>query len=121
MATITKQKEFKVVSVSNNINSFGLYGVILMGRDGESYQVGASHIHLPKQGDILKNNVHYNAKTQQRLLKELSWSLSGFEIPERLPDAPFNVVQQVWGRSSLIMIDKDKFDSKFKYEKINED
>ena len=118
MSTITKQKEFKVVSISSNTNSFGLYGVILMGKDGESYQVGSNYFHLPKKGDVLKNNVHYNAETQERLLKTLSWSLSGFEIPERLPDAPFKVVQEVWGRSALIMNDRDRVG---KYEKVVED
>ena len=107
MATITKQKEVKVVSISSNTNSFGLFGVILMAKDGETYQVGASQINLPKKDEVLRNNIHYNESTQERILKSLSWSWHGFEVPERLTDAPNEIITEVWG-SALVMDERDK-------------
>lgn len=34
-----KRKEFKVVAVSENTNSFGLRQMIVVARDGETYKV----------------------------------------------------------------------------------
>src|ERR1035437_3586251 len=50
---IHRFKQFKVVSVSSNRNSFGLSGMILMGRDGTAWQVGANTLNLCRKGDIV--------------------------------------------------------------------
>ena len=79
---------FKVVAVSVNTNTFGLRGVVLLARDGTIYQVGASHLHVPQQGQVI--NVPGEADN-------LNWGHVGYEIPERLADAPPAVIAEVWG------------------------
>lgn len=85
----TKQtKTFKVASVSDNTNSFGLTGMILMARDGEAYEVGASYMHVKKKGDVVR--VPVVGKTGR------NFASLGFEIPRRLPVAPPAVIEEVW-------------------------
>lgn len=75
-----KNKLFKVVSVSKNVNSFGLRGHVLVARNGEAWEVGANHLNSKKIGEVVS----------------LHGSFSDFEIPRRLPTAPKNVVDEVW-------------------------
>jgi hypothetical protein len=75
--------EFKVAAISDNTNSFGLHGVVLIARDGTAYQVGASKLNLPKQNEVLDIDINNFAK-------------HGFEIPEKLHTAPKYVVNEVW-------------------------
>ena len=75
MSTIAYQKEFKVVAVSTNTNSFGLRGVVMVARDGEAWQVGASHINVPKEGALVKLTFRSTA--------------DGFGL-QKYPDFPFN-------------------------------
>lgn len=77
-------KNFKVVAVSTNTNSFGLYGVILMSQDGEAWRAAHGQLELPQQGDTIKIDLG-------------AWGASGFEIPEKLPPPPPEVLAQVWG------------------------
>lgn len=79
---------FKVVAVSANTNSFGLRGVVLLARDGTTYQVGANHLHEPQQGQVI------NVPGE---VDNLNWGHVGCEIPERLADAPPAVIAEVWG------------------------
>lgn len=80
-------KAFKVAAVSSNMNSLGLKGMILVGRDGEAWQVGANSISVKRQGSVLK-------------VKGRNFAALGFEIPERLAVAPHKVVVEVWGSKS---------------------
>lgn len=88
MKNIKKTKAFTVASVSENRNSFGLTGMILMARDGEAWEVGASHLYVKAKGDII--NVPVVGKTGR------NFASMGFEIPTRLPDASAGVVGEVW-------------------------
>ena len=78
-------KQFKVVSVSSNANSFGLRGMILMAADGEAWQVAANHllVRRHKAGDTLAVPDH-------------DFTAFGFELPEQLPNAPAKVLEQLW-------------------------
>lgn len=80
-------KEFKVVSLSKNLNSFGLRGMILMAQDGEAWQVAANDLNVKKHGEIVRVPSFGGS---------VSFSHLGYEIPERLTDAPPNVVKEVW-------------------------
>ena len=86
-------KPFRVAAVSENTNSFGLYGHILVARDGEAFQAGASVHHRRQQGETV-------------LLKKMpgaadyrNWAELGFEIPEAMPLCPRDVLDQVWSES----------------------
>lgn len=86
-----KTRLYRVVAVSDNTNSFGLEGIILMRRNGESWEVGrsryAGHEKL-KVGDV----VHVAQKHKEGALP----SFDGCEIPRRLPDPPEALVKKVW-------------------------
>lgn len=84
---VSRKKAFKVASVSSNTNSFGLTGMILVARDGEAWQVGASSLYVKVKGSIIKVPTVGTSRTFASL---------GFEIPEQLPDAPPGVVAEVW-------------------------
>lgn len=85
-------KSFKVVSVSANRNAFGLQGIYLMAQDGDTYQVGASHLNVKKQGAVLRVPLDGEG--------EPVWAKFGFEIPEKVAaTAPPGVVKEVWSDS----------------------
>lgn len=88
---VKKAKHFIVVTVSKNTNSFGLRGMILMARDGEAWQVGASHLNVKKPGDLVRVPVSVGP------VREASWASLGYEIPNRLQRAPAHVAAEVWG------------------------
>lgn len=73
--------------MSENYNSFGLRGHVMMARDGEAWKAAASDFHRKKQGKVL--TVFCMDDCPQ-------WYQLGFEIPERLENAPPNVVAEVW-------------------------
>lgn len=85
----SKAKDFKVVAVSKNTNSFGLHGVVMIAEDGEGWEAAHGPLELPEQGDILQVSMDDGG---------LNWAAVGFEIPRRLPQAPKDVVSQVWGQ-----------------------
>lgn len=86
---ISRVLRFKVASVSENTNSFGLYGMILISDRGEAWQVGANNINVKKKGDICRVSVIDGDPDFARL---------GFEIPGRLDDPPSGVMGEIWGQ-----------------------
>lgn len=86
-------KPFTVASVSENCNSFGLTGMILMARDGEAWEVGASSLYVKAKGDIVQVPIVGKAGR--------NFASLGFEIPTRLPDAPAGVVEEVWSYTTV--------------------
>ena len=92
-------KAFKVAALSKNANSFGLYGHVLIAKDGEAWEVarcnGHSGNHV-KVGDIIlvpqatvipENNIPH---------VYLEWARLSFELPRRLTNAPAKVLADVW-------------------------
>jgi len=80
--------EWKVFGVSENTNSFGLYGVRLLNKQGHFYTVGASSLNCPKEGDVIEVSEEKGRPMFEKCL---------FEIPERhFPDAPSDVINAVW-------------------------
>ena len=82
-----RTRDYIVVTVSKNINSFGLYGVIIVAKSGEAWEIGSNALHLPERGKVL----HCRVDTGVPCLGEL-----GFEIPTRLADMPENLVTKCW-------------------------
>ena len=74
-------KEFKVASVSSNQNSFCLWGHILVAKDGEVWE--AARANKLNKGDVI------------RVVNE-NWAAHGFEIPEKKPNMPENIVKEIW-------------------------
>ena len=84
-----RQKEFKVVAVSSNRGSFGHTGHILMARDGTTFEVAVSDMHVKKKGDIVSLKVVDD-------MVECTQAFF-FETPEKMADAPPGVIREVWG------------------------
>jgi hypothetical protein len=83
-------KDFKVASKSENWNSFGLIGYIMIARDGEAWEVGKTFSFPWNKGQIIDVPLDLNSIPV--------WSSLSCEIPRRLePDAPPGVVKEVWG------------------------
>jgi hypothetical protein len=80
--------QFKVVSVSSNTNSFGLYGVIMVAKDGTAYEVGINYLGKPNKGQVLNAAVSENGNLVSLEV--------GYEIPRKLPTAPQKVVKEIW-------------------------
>lgn len=79
---------FKVWGVSENTNAFGLYGIRLMNRRGHFYEVGASYLHAPKKGEVIRVKTRNDSPL---------FGLLSFETSERkYPNAPTNVITAVW-------------------------
>ena len=82
-------KEMKCFGVSENRNSFGLFGVRLLTQEGHFYEAAANDLNVPRRGDVVEVPTLPNG--------ELNFAAKGFEIPERkYPDAPANVIQAAW-------------------------
>ena len=78
---------FRCFGVSSNMNAFGLYGVMLMAKNGEAYEA-AKHEPPVKGSDVVLPLDESG---------EINWARAGYEIPRRLtPDAPKAVVKQVF-------------------------
>jgi hypothetical protein len=92
----TPYHKFKVVSISTNTNSFGLFGVIIMNQQGHAYELGVSSFNLAdtRRSDIV--HVKLRNEGQQNEMVEQVYEFN-FEIPRRLtPDAPPDVIEHVW-------------------------
>ena len=78
---------YRVIAVSDNTNSFGLHGVVVVSPRGEAWRLGSNGLHLPKKGDELNPEMTGDGP---------EWGKLGFEIPERLENAPEAVVKEAW-------------------------
>ena len=90
-------KPFKVASVSSNPNSFGLHGHIMVAEDGESWEVGRSRAEYPGPWERLQVVDVPLKEDPVRHITVPAWEEVHCEIPRRLPDAPPNVMAEVWG------------------------
>ncbi len=89
-------REFVVFGVTANTNSFGLTGMHVMDRDGESWEIWGNHLRKKEINDVITATCNVAGTPR--------WSWMGYEMPERLcgedgvrlPDAPEEVVKHVW-------------------------
>lgn len=96
MKIIQKPHSFRVLAVSDNSNSFGLYGHVLVNRSGLGFEAARSrgpwHKDLTKGDDIvLVETVRDGVPT-----KQFNWADAGFEIPRELPKCPPQVLKEVY-------------------------
>lgn len=91
-------RKFIVAARSDNANSFGLHGLILMAKSGETWEVGVNHLCLLKQRDFVQVGVGKFGR--------LAWEVLGFEIPRRLlTSAPQEIVDKTWPPEPLPEVD----------------
>lgn len=88
---MSKFKIFKVATRSTNANSFGLYGHILIAKDGSAYEVARSigiwHADWPRGKEL---------KLPLLPTGDVNWYAQGIELPRKLNRAPKKVVKEVW-------------------------
>ena len=85
--------DFKVVAVSSNTNSFGLFQCVLVAKNGLAYKACANSLNIPKQGDTISIPYRGNGNG----LSNATLDFGGkFEIPERIEDAPQEIIDEVW-------------------------
>ena len=90
---ITKTtKRFKVAGVSINTNSFGLYQMIVVAKDGQAYQTCANYLNVKKEGDIINQEIALNEEG-----KIVSARFNGHELTEQIKKAPEDVIKELWG------------------------
>jgi hypothetical protein len=94
-------RRFKVAAVSQQANSFGLHGHMLIAANGEAWEVGRSrgrwHADQPfNQGDVVRVPLVPTSTSDDAPIA-LNWARLSCEIPRRLPDAPQAVVDEFWG------------------------
>lgn len=84
-------KQFKVVAVSRNRNIFGLRRMVVVAPNGEAYQVLSNDVNIKREGDVL---------SVEQLDGRWNFSALGYEVPEKLPNAPPDVVKAVWRKEA---------------------
>lgn len=82
--------QLKVVAVSSNTNSFGLYNQIFFTSDGKAYQASANEINVLKRHDVL--TVPDN--TENAILN--FFVTRGFELGEQLSTPPLAAIKEVF-------------------------
>lgn len=90
---MTYSKKFKCVAVSENTNSFGLFQCVLITNTGGAYKACANSLNIPKRGDDVW--VEYLLDKEGKFAG-YNFARNGFEIPERLPDAPKEVIDEIF-------------------------
>lgn len=86
---------FKVVTVSANPNSFGLYSVILLSQEGFACSGLLSMYNKPSKGDIV-----------QVVCDVVGGELKGVtipsaECPQVETNAPIEVIKEIWGEENI--------------------
>jgi len=97
--SLVQMKTFRVAAVSENTNSFGLTGVVLVARDGEAYEAATytlgAGFELATGTDITLPICNAYATGLDRY----SWHSTngrGFEIPRALPLCPVPVLNELY-------------------------
>lgn len=85
--------QFKVVNVSSNTNSFGLYGVIMADKSGLAFEVGMNYLSKPNPGDMLNVTL-----TEKNNLVSIAGKF--YEIPRKLNKMPANLVNELFNPST---------------------
>jgi hypothetical protein len=90
MKTYTEQ--FKVIAISSNTNSFGLKQMVLVAKSGIGYKVHTSYFNLPELNSI----VNVPVDTIDGYVTGYTFAALGYEIPERMEDAPKEVIAEIF-------------------------
>lgn len=96
---------FKVVSVSDTTNSFGLRGHILVSRLGMAYEVGLSYLNVIPKDTVLKVPVTRADLRNHDTLQGALVRKTQCEIPRLLATKmPQAVLREVWGQPNAFRV-----------------
>lgn len=84
-------KEYKVVAKSLNTNSFGLFQMVVLAKDGEAYKVHASMYNVKNEGETVNQMLNLiNGKLVGSIFE-------GCEVPEKIENkAPQHIIDKYW-------------------------
>lgn len=88
----TIDKPFFVIAKSSNTNSFGLYQMILVSRDGEVYKTHASMYNAKEVGVQINQRIVVDSNNRVKH----SYFI-GHEMTEQLEQAPKKVLNEFFG------------------------
>lgn len=90
---------FKVASVSDNTNDFGLRGHIIVTRLGACYEVGLNYLNSMERGTVFKVPVTRSDVRSHEALMGAITRKTHCEIPRLLKDSgPPEVMREIWGK-----------------------
>lgn len=92
-----KTKEFKVATVSNNANAFGLRGMIVVARDGEAWELAASYL------NVLPMNTIFTVNLDKR--NNPIWN--DYECPTLMKRPPASVIAEIWDEKAVPLSPKE--------------
>lgn len=84
-------KSFRLVSKSDNVNSFGLRNYVFLARDGYAFEAARPDGYYHGRGFVTDGE--YSFPIAEGILNTVN---DGFELFHRLPDAPADVINEVW-------------------------
>lgn len=89
-------RDFKVVAKSENTNSFGLYQMVLVSKDGKAFKTCASYMNVKQEGEIVKQHFTFNKEG-----KEVGHYFPGCELTESIEAPPADVLQEIWKENAV--------------------
>lgn len=84
-------KDFKVVAVSQNTNSFGLKQMIMVAKDGTAFRGCFNSLNIKNEGELITGVVTLNDMGM-----ELNTSFTGGELVEKLLSPPLETINEIW-------------------------
>ena len=88
-----KRKEFKVVAVSENTNSFGLRQMIVVARDGETYKVCSNSLNIRDVNEIIPMTIFIHPITHRDIRRTFD---GNYELQQKQEDCPVDVLDVIW-------------------------
>lgn len=78
------RKDFKVVAVSSNTNSFGLRQMVVVAQDGEAYTTCANYLNVKEKGDTITM---------------VGGMFRGCELTEKVKPMHKSIVREFWNKT----------------------
>src|SRR5688572_5285273 len=85
-------EQFKVITISSNTNSFGLYSVVLASKSGIAFQVYANSLNTPKENELI--DIPFAIRKDETI--DYNFAQRGYEVPTRLQDVPKEVLIELF-------------------------
>ena len=81
-------KQFAVIGVSSNRNSFGLKGFIAIAKDGTAFEAAANDLNVPEDKTVIEVPLDTFGR--------VDYARRGWEIPRDLPKPPKKVIAEAF-------------------------
>ena len=85
------RKEFKVVAVSENTNSFGLRQMVMVAKDGSAFRGCFNSLNEKKKDEVIVGNV-----TVRDNGEGVRTEFTGGELVEKLLSPPLDTIREIW-------------------------